>query len=416
MKKTITVLLISLISILILASCGSDYKSDGGVMNYSMSGGGSASMSSNAPISAPAMDAPMQEMEWGGEYYEDADLAITAVMTSTSNSVSAPDSAPEEGMAEKIIYSLYADIETVAFDETIEKVESLLVSNGAFIESSHIGGVNYAQSYHGLQTHRTANYVIRIPVSRIEEVEASLENLGNVTFHSKYGENITSQFYDTQSRLNSYRIQEERLLDMLRLADNVPDMIAVEQRLAEVRYSIESLTTTLNNWQNRVSYSTLTLNINEVASLTEIIPVQQRTFWQQIGDGLQARTVGVGRFFMDLFKWIVVNLPVLIILAIIVVVIVILVKRSRRRSKERAAEGKGKRKRNRPNPYANPYSNPYANQYGNQNVNQDASQGAQQSADAGAYQAPQTPPQGAPQVPPAPPQDTPQTPPADTGN
>jgi len=139
------------------------------------------------------------------------------------------------------------------------------------------------------------------------------------------------QFFDTQSRLNTLSIQEERLLDMLRRAEDVPDLIAIEQRLGEVRYQIESLTTTLNNWQNQVDYSYLTLNIREVEQFTE--PTD--SYWRQIGDGFMSTIRGVGRFFMNLFMWLIISAPVLVILAVIAVAALIIIKRKLRSIKSK---------------------------------------------------------------------------------
>lgn len=345
MKKVIAVLLTLLISLLFIVSCGKDaYNTQTGSSTsgsdrvestgkYSYDSGGGSAPKEPAPSAAPMPEErPMGEIS----YLSDGESAsYSAVTTASSGFVPVSASVAEEGLAEKIIYSVYAEVETRNFDETIDMVNELIASNNAFIENSYIGGVNYAQSYYGWQTFRSANFTLRIPKNRLNAVTASLGSLGNVTSLRSDAENITSQFFDTQSRLNSYRTQEERLLDMLSKADNVPDMIAIEQRLADVRYNIESLTTTLNNWQSKVDYSTLTLYISEVEIFTEITPVQQRTYWQQIGDGLLARIQGIGRFFMKLFKWLTVNLPVLIIIAVIVVVIFVIVRRRLRRSKER---------------------------------------------------------------------------------
>ena len=191
------------------------------------------------------------------------------------------------------------------------------------------------QSYHGYKTYRTASFTIRVPKDRFDSVTGNLEALGNVTTLRTDAQNITAQFYDTDSRLTSYRIQEERLLAMLESADNVTDMISLESRLSDIRYNIETLTSTLRNWQSQVDYSSVSLYIYEVERYTEIVPVQQRTYWQQIGDGLTATTKNVGEFFMNLFKWLVINLPVLGILAIIAVVIIIIVRRRVKKDKLR---------------------------------------------------------------------------------
>ena len=328
MKKTIAILLIVILATMFLASCNSSDKGNYAPAASSVPSGGSMSGGSgSAPMAPPAPDLD----------YQSKNDMFDSGQSGGSGLVPITDTAAGGGLAEKIIYSVYADIETVKFDETIQMVYELLALNNAFIESSYIGGRNYAQSYYGYQTYRSANFTLRIPKDRLNAVTASLDSLGNVTSLRSDAENITSQFFDTQSRLNSYRTQEERLLDMLSKADNVPDMIAVEQRLADVRYNIETLTTTLNNWQSRVDYSSLTLYISEVEIFTEITPIH-RTYWQQIGDGLQANTKGIGNFFKGLFSWIVISLPVLIVLAIVAAACVIIVKRRLRRMKKRDEE------------------------------------------------------------------------------
>jgi len=334
MKKILAVLVASLIAAALLASCSS---SSNVLDSYNLVG--QAPKSAPGGNSAPGSSFTDSSSMGGPSAYDREELGSGS--TSGSGGVSAvPVSATGDSLAEKIIYTVNAEIETVAFDETIEKVYDLLAFNGGFIENSYIGGKNTSQSYYGWQTYRSANFTLRIPKDRLDAVTSSLDAIGNVTSLRSNADNISSQFYDTQSRLNSYRTQEERLLAMLSKADNVTDMIEIESKLAEIRYQLESLTTTLRNWQNAVDYSTLTLYISEVAELTEISPVQPRTYWQQIGDGLTANTKSVGVFFKNLFKWVVVNLPVIIILAVLAIVAFILIRKHIRRvdkfSKQRA--------------------------------------------------------------------------------
>jgi hypothetical protein len=273
----------------------------------------------------------------------------TGIVTNTTTTAGS-------GLAEKIIYTVSADIETVGFDDTIRGVYQLLERNAAFIENSDISGRNHAQRFHGWQSYRTAYFTLRVPVGRLDAVTASLDNLGHVISLRSDAQNITAQFTDTEVRLDTLRVQEERLLDMLRRADEVSDMIALEERLSNVRFQIESITAVLRNWQTQVDYSTVNLFIFEVEEFTEIIPVQQRTYWQRVGDGLQRNIRGVGNFFTGLLSWFIVSLPVLVILALIAFIIILIVRRQIRRVRSRP-----------PRNYATPYhnaANPYmANQH-----------------------------------------------------
>ena len=362
MKRTMAILLAAILAVSLLTACGaSNSTADQGLgYGYSSGGGNTAPAAAPAPSASPgvlynAMSAAKTgydyEYDYDYEYPDTGEMIETQVEVGRYDGENHSDvsgTLPEAGgMAEKIIYTANADIETIDFDASIEMVDELIRLNNAFIEYSYQSGRNFAQSYYGYQTYRTANYTIRVPKERFNAMKDNLDILGNVTSLSTNAENITSQFRDMESLLASYRIQEERLLAMLEKTDTVTDMITIESRLAEVRYSIESYTSTLNNWQTQVDYSTLTLFIREVEKLSETVPIQ-RSYWQQVGDGLQATTRNVGEFFTQLFKWIVVNLPVLAILAIIVIVIVLLVKRGR---------NKKRKLRNYNNNYGNNYNN-----------------------------------------------------------
>jgi len=73
---------------------------------------------------------------------------------------------------------------------------------------------------------------------------------------------------DTEARLKSLKIQEERFLELMKNAKDVKDIIELEKSLTEVRYQIESLTGALKQWDNLVEYSTINIGLNEVSELS----------------------------------------------------------------------------------------------------------------------------------------------------
>ena len=345
-KRTSVVLCLVLATILfatiILGACGADLAASPAPADGAWhSGDDSMSFGLMAPAAPPPMpmpapEAPAADMMWheepAAEYAGDWDDSFFmtneesgARRISGGAGITSITTPVTDEFDDKIIYSVFADLETMSFDDTIAGVHALMASHGAFIENSSISGVNYASKHYGWNDFRSAFFSLRVPVARLDSMAASLDNLGNVTHISHSATNITSQFFDTQSRLNSLKIQEERLLDMLSKAEDVPDLILIEERLSDVRYQVESLTTTLNTWQNQVDFSTLTLNIREVEQFTERVEIH-RSYWQQIGDGFMSTIRGVGRFFMNLFMWIIVSAPVLIIIAIVVVAALILIR------------------------------------------------------------------------------------------
>jgi len=307
MKKLICLLLVLIVMLSVFAGCG-------------------AATSNKA-------DAPAEDMGYSdGMSYVEAPADAPAPEAGAASVVGTLTKVTDASLGEKMIYSANAEIETVKFDETIEAVYDMLEEYDAFIESTYISGQSYRADFYGYTDYRRAEYTIRVPVENFNSITSNLESVGHLTYFSADADNITAQFTDTESRLKAYRTEEDRLLTMMENAETVEDMITIETRLSQVQYEIESLTSQLRNWQNEVDYSTLYLTISEVEELTEIVETQ-RTYWEEMGDGLKATLKSIGKFFTELFKGIVIALPVLIIVAIIAAVVIIIIVKSRKKKK-----------------------------------------------------------------------------------
>jgi len=231
---------------------------------------------------------------------------------------------------DKIIYSGYAEIESLEFDTAVDHVYRLISRYEGFLESSYITGNDYKTRYTEEVGFRTAHFVIRIPAERFKELSDGLSELGNVTYSSTQAQNITSQYYDVESRLKAYRTEEERLLAILEKADKVADMISIEDRLSQVRYNIESLTTQLGDWDSRINYSTLELSVREVGEFSEE-PVIKKTFWQEIVDGVEGSVKRLVRFCRNAVVFILSAIPVLIVPALIIAIVLLVIRAKRRK-------------------------------------------------------------------------------------
>ena len=312
MKKRLSLILAVLLIAVCLTGCGASAKNEAAYDNSTSTGGGFFYDGATSDSADVEMDYSRNEAAPG----EPGSAIISGVQVD---------------MSEKIIYTAHANIETIDFDGSVEQVYVLLEQYGAYIENSYITGKSYSTEFYGHQSYRVAEFTIRVPREFYSALTSSLETLGNVVSMNSSVDNITTQYIDTQSRLESYRIEEERLLDMLGQATTVEEMILINERLSEVRYNIESLTAQLKHWDNKVNYCTVTLYISEVKELTVQVPVQ-RTYWQELGDGLKNTFKDLGRFFKNLFKFIVVNFPVIIILAVIAVAVITIIRKAKRKA------------------------------------------------------------------------------------
>ena len=281
------------------------------------------------------------EMAADGEYgFAPVPMPSSVAGGGSSKEGDVPDENPE-----KIIYAADVTVETTTFDESVAGVNELVERYDGWIESSSISGSNFYQKSKGTASTRDASFTLRIPSRRFNEMMESLSALGNVPYSHIYTENVTSRYVDTQARLKAYTTQEARLLEMMELAETVEDVIIIEDRLTELRYQIESLQSTLNNWDRRVSYSTITLTVKEVREYTPEIK-EEPSYWEELKEAVKEGFENAGQILKDLLVFLIEILPVLIILIPVIWLLVWIVKkvfrldgsRARARREARAAK------------------------------------------------------------------------------
>lgn len=280
--------------------------------------------SAEMPAEAPAMAEP-----------ERAENSITT--QSYAGQDNAASDAPTESLADKMIYSANLEIQTTEYDAAIAALESSVTAFGGFVEQSNTyGDIRYNDDGTSRVVNRMADYVVRVPATRFQEFLSQADGLGNVLSCNRYAENVTSRYTDQEARLASLYTQEERLLSMLEKSEDVESLIALEERLADVRYEIESIERNLRNLDRRIAYSSVTISLHEVEIYTPTKPVQ-RTFGEKLSDALtdgwRSFSRGVQYFLIDL----VYALPGIILFLLIAGAAVLIALRLRKKHKAKKA-------------------------------------------------------------------------------
>lgn len=217
---------------------------------------------------------------------------------------------------EKMIYTAEVYAQTLDYDAAIATLRASLAECGGYIESYNEsnGGSYYSGSYYEGGGRRSASYTLRIPCEKFEGFLSGLSRDFNVIDQYLYSENVTLQYVDLESRINSLTAQQERLLELLAEAETLEQVLTIESQLTETRAEIESLTSSLRVLADRVRYSTITLNINETTTFTPGAKdsFAQRflrslgTSWDDLKDDTEDLVLFVGRNFLQLIIWAVV--------------------------------------------------------------------------------------------------------------
>ena len=267
-------------------------------------------------------------------------MAYDTVSTAEAGGGAAETPEPDDSIADytaKIIYTASVSIETTEFDKAVAALESQVQKIGGFVESSNVtGDTLYNSDGTTSIVNRWAYYTVRIPCEQFEAFLHETEGFGNVISTSRDAQNVTSAYTDYEARLSSLNTQEERLLDMLAKSEDVETLIALEQRLSDVRYEIESIERSLRNYDMQIKYSTVNLDLREVEVYTPTVPVR-RTFSQKLSDSLSDGWTGFIRGVQNVILGLAAALPALVLLAVLVIAVIAGIKTARKKRRAKFA-------------------------------------------------------------------------------
>lgn len=230
---------------------------------------------------------------------------------------------------EKLVYTSRVTLETEDFDAASQALHSTVSVLGGIIVSENASNLN-SVNHSG---YRSLNMTVRIPQEHYDTFLSGLSENYNVASINNSVENMTEYYYDSESRLKSYRIQEERLFAMLEKAVTVEDMLEIEERLCDVQYEIEALTNTLRTIDNDVKYATFYLNLNEVTKYTTPAP---KTFADRLDETLSGSAEAFATFGERFLFALIYLLPYGAIIAVVAIITVSAVKRSKKRRAKKA--------------------------------------------------------------------------------
>ena len=287
--KRILSLLLTLAMLLTLTACGGASK-------------GVAMMDAAAP-QAPA-----------------AEMAAPNRLTSNSSAGSAV--LPEN---RKWIVTVDMSVETDDLDAMLSALDEQILGMNGYVEDQNVhNGSNYAA-----RRYRNANLTVRIPAADVDRFTQDVSGICNVVNTGISKEDVTLRYVDVESRKIALETEEARLLELMAQAETMSDLLEIEGRLTEVRYQLESAASQLRTYDNQIDYANIYLHIEEVQEYT---PVAEKTVWQRITDGFGDSLEDLGNSLVDLFVWLIVSSPFLLVYGALIAVIYLLI---RKRSKKR---------------------------------------------------------------------------------
>lgn len=155
------------------------------------------------------------------------------------------------------------------------------------------------------------NLIIRVPCENFDNL---IENIISIStkVDSKLisVEDVTDQYVDVYTRLQTKKLVEQQYLEILKKAYTITDILNVTEHIRQIREEIDAKEGELKYLDNQVSLSTINLYIYENVSPDV---VKKNNFWKRLINSLEKGWNGILIFILGLFQiW-----PVWLIFSII---------------------------------------------------------------------------------------------------
>lgn len=171
------------------------------------------------------------------------------------------------------------------------EVEQLASAEEAVLAWCQSFGGYVASSFN----HETnAAFTVRIPAVHFDAAMAAAGNLGRVRSRNVSTQDVSEQFYDLQTRLDTRKILRDRLQSYLAQAKNMEDLLHIERELNSTLTEIESMEGRMRRLSNQIDYSTITVDLQLPYRTTD-----QGFQWPSLDRNVRRFLSNVVDFFVD---------------------------------------------------------------------------------------------------------------------
>lgn len=214
----------------------------------------------------------------------------------------------------KLIRRATLQVQTVEFDQSVAALEQLVLGLNGYYENAEL----YSGGYYNQGSNRSGQYVVRIPAEDYDTFMAQIGGVGYLSRRNESTQDVGQEYFDVESRLTTQRTKQERLQQLLKQAQNMEDIIALENALADVEYQIEQYTSQIRRYDSLIGYATINVNLQEMQRITDD-PGQQAGLLQRMKTGVVSSAGAVVDGVQSVLVWVSYNLFGLVIFAAVVV-------------------------------------------------------------------------------------------------
>jgi hypothetical protein len=153
--------------------------------------------------------------------------------------------------------------------DSVKKIIKYAQDEGGWVVSSSITEREKVPS---------GNITIRVPAEKFGEAMTYFHSLAiKVTYEGSQGQDVTEEYIDLQSRLRNLEATESQLLEIMKRAGKVSEILDVYRELTNVRQQIEQTKGKMQYLDQSAKMSSITVNL---ALSEEMLPIPPAEKWR----------------------------------------------------------------------------------------------------------------------------------------
>ena len=159
---------------------------------------------------------------------------------------------------------------------------------------------------------------IRVPEDKLDAFMNQLDSTGTVTSATESTEDVTLQYTDIEAHKKALKTEYDRVMELLEKAETMDQILALESKLSDLRYQLDSYESQLRVMDNQITYSTVSLTLREV----EYEKDADKSYGTRIANAFKDGIHDVKSGLADFSVWFVLVLPSLVVLGIVIAILV----------------------------------------------------------------------------------------------
>ena len=214
---------------------------------------------------------------------EAGDVEEVLIEADYADSGNAADGAAQSAreIERKLIYTGYISLGVENLSETKSAVEQWLKKYDGYISNSS-------------ELQQSVNFTVNVPQKNFFAAMEEAASLGKIKNKNINCRDVTEQFYDLQTRLDTRHILLERLQNYLASSSNVKDLVEIETKINDVTSELEQMQGNMNRLQKQITFSRI-----EVQAMLPTGSNERGFIFPDIKDGTRNLLHNIVSFFVN---------------------------------------------------------------------------------------------------------------------